>query len=263
MEFSQTVLDLKAMGYEFIYVGSSYPPLIRNRLADRQFTIQTSRQFEKLWLSQTVLPALLSLRCLLDSCSGTGPPFAAESAAETDERIAFLIAQVGRPGPTFVFAHWLLPHGPFRFDASCGHRQGPTADRRSVPDDSRDRANYLDQIGCTNRRILELVDSIRSKDGEDAVILLQADHGHGRFPSGMPTALEDATPDQVQERFDVFAAYAAPKALRDSLAAQHTPVNLLRTLFRVQWGVDEPPVEDRFYWSNTSEPLRLTPVEID
>ena len=62
----------------------------------------------------------------------------------------------------------------------------------------------------------------------------------------MPRDLDDSSADQVAERFDVFAAYAGPGGIADSLAAQRTPVNVFRALFRVQWGFDEPPLEDRW-----------------
>lgn len=54
-----------------------------------------------------------------------------------------------------------------------------------------------------------------------------------------------------------------PGSLADSLAAYSTPVNLFRTLFRVLWGADEPPLEDRHYWSGTRHPMLLTEVALD
>ena len=86
---------------------------------------------------------------------------------------------------------------------------------------------------------------------------------YGRFAGGMPPELEAVTADQVRERFDVFSAYAGPGYVADSLAAYRTPVNLFRTLFRVLWAADEPPLEDRHYWSGTRRSMLLTEVALD
>jgi hypothetical protein len=94
------------------------------------------------------------------------------------------------------------------------------------------------------------------------VIILQSDHGHGRF-GGTPPPVAKANGEQVQERFDVFAAYAGPIGIADSLAVNRTPVNLFRSLFRVLWNTEEMPLSDRHFWSNPDQPLALTNVALD
>ena len=261
MEFNSTIFDLKKLGYEFYYVGSSYPPLASNRLADVQYSRRPSREFEKLWLRTTALPPILQLCALWGLCTMRSVPFSPESASGTEARIQYLVDLIPRRERKFVFAHWLLPHGPFRFDSKCDHRTPRwTVGVDPIESDSLLRRLYVDQLQCTNRRILEVVDRIRRDGPRDAVIILQADHGYGRFVADKPTDLALATEEQVRERFDVFAAYAGPGSLGDSLAAQRTPVNVFRTLFRVLWGVDEPPLDDRFYWSDGSGSLHLREV---
>lgn len=262
MEFNQTTVDLKELGYDFYYVGSSYPPLASNRLADVQYSRRPSRAFEKLWLRTTALPPILQLCALWGLCATRSVPFSPESASGTEARIQYLVDLIPRPGRKFVFAHWLLPHGPFRFDAKCDHRPPRwTVGVDAIESDSLLRKLYVDQLKCTNRTILEVVDRIRRDGPRDAVIILQADHGYARFVADKPTDLVLATEEQVRERFDIFAAYAGPGSLGDSLAARRTPVNVFRTLFRVLWGVDEPPLDDRFYWSDGSASLDLLEVD--
>lgn len=264
MEFNQTILDMKKLGYEFYYVGSSYPPLASNRLADLQYSRRPSREFEKLWLRTTALPPILQLCALWGFCSVRSVPFNPESASGTEARIEYLAGLIPRHERKFVFAHWLLPHGPFRFDARCGHRPPRwTVGVNAIESDSLLRRLYVDQLQCTNQKILEAVDRIRREGPRDAVIILQADHGYGRFVADKPTDLALATGEQIRERFDIFAAYAGPGFLGDSLAAHRTPVNVFRTLFRVLWGVDEPPLDDRFYWSDGSASLHLREVYLE
>ena len=262
MEFNQTVIDLKRLGYEFFFVGSSYPPLAINRLADEQYSSRPSRQFERLWYGTTVLWPALQLCVTLGKCRSNDLPFNPESAAETQERIRFLVKLTRRPERKFVYAHLLLPHGPYRFDSTCNPQPSRwTIGSAAIKSDSLVRRLYIDQLQCTNRKIIEVIDEIL-KTPSEAIIILQADHGSGRFPGEVPTKLEDADADQVRERFDIFAAYLAPGAVADSLAVQRTPVNVLRTLFRVLWAVNEEPLADRHYWSDDNRPLLLREVEL-
>lgn len=264
MEFNRTSVDLKKLGYTFYYVGSSYPPLATNRLADEQYSVTVSREFERFWARTTVLPALVGLYChVLEKCKAPSLPFQPETADETESRLAFLFSLVDRPGPKFVLAHLLLPHGPYRFDEECKPRHPRwTIGPESIESDSLAERLYIEQLRCTNRRIVELVDSIQNAGGNEPIVLLQADHGSGRFPADRPTSLSAARPDQVDERFDTFAAYAGPGELPDTLAALRTPVNLFRTIFRVLWGVDEPPLDDRTYWSEEDRALLLRELSL-
>ncbi|HSM08689.1 MAG TPA: hypothetical protein VLA33_06695 [Gemmatimonadota bacterium] len=265
LEFNRTTRDLKGLGYEFVYVGSSYPPMASNRLADVQYSEIPSREFERLWTRMTVLPAVLAMVCPLTSrCVSSALHFGPESAAETEDRLAFLNSSVNRQGPKFVYAHWLLPHGPFRFAQDCRPiAPSWTTGDMMIENDSLARRRYVDQLVCTNRKILEFVDAVRATASDSSVIILQADHGDGRFPGGRPSSLEAADPDQIRERFDVFAAYAGPSGIGDSLALQRTPVNVMRTLVRVLFGFSEPPSEDRHFWSGRDRPLYLVSVDID
>lgn len=263
MEFNRTAFDLQRLGYEFLYVGSSYPPLASNRLAHDQYIDHPSREFEALWYRTTIIWPVMALCETSGKCRGRDLPFDPESAAETEGRIQALVELVERPGRKFVYAHWLLPHGPYRFDSTCNpQRSRWTIGQDVIESDSLARHLYINQLQCTNRKLLEVIDEIQSGTPE-SIIILQADHGHGRFPGEIPTRLEDADPGQVSERFDIFAAYSGPGFVADSLAAQRTPVNVLRTLFRVLWGVDEPPLTDRYFWSDPDHPLALRALDID
>ena len=263
LEFNQTAIDLKHLGYEFVYVGSSFPPMADNRLSDTRSSTGISREFEAVWSHMTIIVPVLRAHCRLTSCPLRGRPFAAENAADTERQLDVLRASFSRASPKFVYAHLLLPHGPLRFGPACEHNAPIWTTKFDGIADTTTNRLFIDQVKCTNRKLLELVDSIREESGDSSVILLQADHGYARFPAGIPSEFESAAADQIRERFDVFAAYAGPGSLADSLAAYRTPVNLFRTLFRLLWDADEPPLADRHYWSGTSQPMLLTEVAVD
>ena len=263
LEFNRTVVDLKSFGYRFVYIGSSYPPMAVNRLSDAGTGDAISREFESTWTRMTALVPAVRMKCRLLGCARQSAPFEAEDAVGTEGRLSALAAAAELPGPKFVMAHLLLPHGPFRFGPTCEHRSPVWTAGPSPAPDSVVRPAYVDQVICTNLKLLDLIDRIRATSGDSTLIILQSDHGYGRFPGGMPPDLEAAAADQISERFDVFAAYAGPGDVADSMAAYRTPINVFRTAFRVLWGLDEPPLPDLHYWSGTRQPMLLIGVDVD
>ena len=258
MERNRTVVDLQRLGYRFHYVGSSYPPLSSNRLADEQYALKPAGGFQRLYFQSTLLRPLYELCLHLGICEQPELPFMPETADDTERRIAYLLSRIDEPGPKFVYAHWLLPHGPYRFDEACNPVPSRwTIGTEMVEQDSTARRLYIGQLECTNKLLLRVVDAIRLQGRSDNVVILQSDHGHGRFPGEMPTVFARSSKDQIAERFDVFAAYAGPGNLAGSLALATTPVNVMRTLFREVWGVSEPPLDDRHFWSEGEQPLKL------
>jgi len=83
---------------------------------------------------------------------------------ETFERLD----RLGGSDSLFVFAHLILPHTPYVFDAHCGPVVAP---------DVRDRRPYLAQLQCANAMVLKLVTDLIRRPGERPIILLQGDHG--------------------------------------------------------------------------------------
>jgi Sulfatase len=75
--------------------------------------------------------------------------------------------------PRFLYAHFIMPHFPYLFDAA-GHRR---SDRQIYEErNSNPPAAYLNYLPYTNKRLEDLVLHIRQSD-PNAVILLCGDHG--------------------------------------------------------------------------------------
>jgi hypothetical protein len=260
LEYNRTVRELKRRDYEFIFFRSSYPPLSGNTLADVQIPPKLTGEFTRYWLSTTSLFPVALVACRIRSCEEKVAPFLPESPRETDEKVQALMNLASRPGPKFVFAHFLLPHGPFRLDSTCQPRE-PVWPRFQDPGERElVRRLYADQVRCANRKVVELVDGILERSPSPPVILVQGDHGYGMFARDHPLPLEDARPEQVRDRIEVLAAYHAPGAQEDLFWDEITPVNVLRTLFSEYFGFDLERLPDRTYWSEWDHPYRVTPV---
>jgi hypothetical protein len=117
----------------------------------------------------------------------------------------------------------------------------------------------VEQVECVNRQISLLVDRLLKDSRTPPIIILQADHGNGRFPFGRPPGPDEITPEQLADRISVFAAYHAPGAeaeLHDSI----TPVNALSAVLRAYFGASILPLPDHTYYSSWRAPYRFVQV---
>ena len=146
---------------------------------------------------------------------------------------------------TAVFVHILLPHYPYIFDAECNQRPPNEWMSRSDPDRgdipngivnlpegraARYRA-YLQQVACTLHQIDRLIAAIPPALRDDAIIIVQGDHG-SRIGLVDPTTVAKVSPvasDYVDAFSTMFAVRSSPiDAVYD---LRTTPITcLLRSL---------------------------------
>jgi hypothetical protein len=122
----------------------------------------------------------------------------------------------------YVFAHLLLPHNPYIYDANC--RLNPpsrwlernAADPASGPintDDSRALRYrlYAEQLRCTYRHLEAILDAIPAELEKDAVVIIHGDHGSriARVePNLSRTTPQASTPDYADSYSTLFAVRA-------------------------------------------------------
>ena len=76
--------------------------------------------------------------------------------------------------PEFIYAHLYMPHPPFYFDSAGAERSIKTLidENYTIP-----ASAYLQYVGYTNKRIVEVVDSILKNSSNPPVIIIMGDHG--------------------------------------------------------------------------------------
>jgi hypothetical protein len=227
----------------------------RNRNADLQLPPpkEVRGEFESVWQNTTMLPELLGGTCALFGCEAGRFLITAQAASLMDWKFERLKDLSGGDTPIFALAHLVLPHEPYLYQADCSHRDPywPVGTGR-LGDDEANRG-YLDQIRCANQKLAALVDSILARSRRPPVILLQADHGHGR--TGNPPPFDRLSTYQLRERMSVFAAYFLPGMPRGVVRDSVTPVNVGRLVLRHYLGADLPPLEDASYWVLEDKPF--------
>lgn len=255
---------LREHGYEIVFYRSPYSPLRSSPVADVHVPRVAVADFEVVWFAQTGLFPALRAVCGVFSCPEHGEvAFLPDSPVAHERQFASLASRQGAPGrPSFHYAHFLLPHDPFVFHADCTHRVEPY--RPGVDPDLEElelREMYAEQVGCTNRLVLETVDRILAGDGPDPVIILQSDHGFGRLMLDRPTREEVRDSDRIRERMELFAAYYVPGMEEDLTYAGVTPVNAMRSVFSEVFDLALSPLPDRSYWSDYVRPYDFVRIE--
>lgn len=261
IEDNRVSRTLKQAGYKFIFFPTAFAATERNRHADEQLPDPKAmtREFRSVWLDTTILPPLLQSICPLLGCSSESVPYAPESATSLDWKFRRIPELATRTEPVFVFAHLTVPHEPYLYDAQCDHRTPYWPDRDDGAEALKVKAAYIDQIRCINAKVERLVTEILTRTRRETIIVLQADHGHGRLGRYQP-ALDKASPSQVAERTDIFAAYYLPDAARGLISDSIGPVNAIRAIMRHYYSMPLPPLPEETFWSSQDYPYAFTQV---
>ncbi len=261
LEDNRTWRTLHRLGYRFVFMPSALPATDHNRYADLLLPdpSQLSHEFEAVWLRGTLLLPVLEWTCTHLKCSGGALPYVPETPASYDWKFRAMPGLAGGEKPVFVLAHLTVPHEPYVYDADCRHRDPYWPRTDSGAAQPAVKAAYIAQVECVNRRVEQLVTGIIGASRRPVVILLQADHGHALLGRDVPP-LVDATPAQVAERTDIFAAYRLPGAPAGLVSDSVGPVNAMRAVMRYYYGLDLPPLEEASYWSSAHRPYAFTRV---
>jgi hypothetical protein len=265
IEDSAALRFLRARNYRFIFFPTAWAATIQNRLADLQVPDpeQIPPEFEAVWRSTTLAQPVLSWVCKRMKCKHLFGPYSTEGPELIDWKFEQLRAIPGWPRdgrPLFVFAHMPLPHEPYVFHADCTAREALWPARSAGGDETQEKQAYIEQLICANHKVEQAVEQILRTSQQPPIILLQADHGHGRILGRTIPDLGDVTPDRVAERTDVFAAYYLPGTDPNIVYDSITPVNVFRMVFRAYFGAPLDPLPDRTYWSSAARPYQFTQV---
>jgi hypothetical protein len=89
--------------------------------------------------------------------------------------------------PKFIYAHIMMPHPPYYFDA-----EGNRTDF-SYSNDGKNMHKYLEQLKYTNKLLMETVSSILNSAKQPPVIIVQSDHGFRSYEGYDKLEIEHST----------------------------------------------------------------------
>lgn len=246
---------IKKFGYKYFHIGSWWEPTKRSAEATTSYN-RASRihmfglrinpnEFTQLVLQNTLFEPLLAHTLKLGSVT----LFDNDIDIGNIQHDSFLYqvdtvkALSQKPGDKFVFAHFLMPHPPFVFDAN-GNRI--TEIKSEV-----DKKAFIEQLKYTNTKMRELVEHLQNRPGKKPIIIVQADEGP--YPKDFYEAgvekfdWNKASTQDLQEKFGIISAYYLPDNPKQQPYMGISPVNTFRLLFNNYFGTDLKLLPDRSY----------------
>ena len=233
---------LKERGYTYAQIGSWWRPTQYNAFANESYSYGFS-EFDYVYLRKTMLPQLIEA-ILPGSNLAQRMRWDSGQCQRVPRQMEQIEAIGGRTTPTFVFAHILLPHEPYVFDAQGRCLSHAEVDARGV------KAGYVGQLQYANVLLRDLVSDLLDRPGKKPIIILQADEGP--FPERYATgqlSWREATSAELQMKTGILNAYFFPDRNYKALYPGITPVNSFRIVFDQYLGSEFGLLPDRVYAS--------------
>ena len=242
---------LRHHGYRYIHAGSWWWPTMWSEEADENINYFAAVPHPVMLLFQQPLVAPLA--------EALNSPLV-DDRLQQWERVHRQFEALSRvptqPGPKFVFAHILVPHPPYVFNADGSYVPRSLQGRRSR------RENYANQVMLANRIVSRLVDRILSESASPPVIVVQGDEGpYTRHMRDDLNGLRAMTPADIRFRSGILNAYHLPDGGSDLLYPSISPVNSFRVVFNAYLGTALPLLPDRVY-RHDSERRPYTLVDV-
>ena len=242
---------LESLGYQTVafYTGYTWAEwtnatyFLGDPRATKTTTVKSLVPFESSFLSRTIFPYLM------DDLTNLGvvkpSQVAPLTGGEVDRGIVrYTLSELPvvtqLRSPKFVFAHILVPHPPYLF--------GPNGEEQKLSADASyaDRLKgYRDQVLFANKSILPVIDAILAESRENAIIVLEGDHGIVEYTDGAV-------------HMKNLEAYYFPDHNYSDLYPSITPVNSFRVILSDFFGQHYPLLKDLSYFAFTSADKTFT-----
>lgn len=242
---NKVIKFLKSKGYSYIHVGSGWDPSRSNPNATRNFVMTNGRypfadEFTSGFLQTTIAAPILK-KLYPDILAVSLKPKNNDHRSRVLYEFEVFDQIIKIPGPKFVFAHILLPHDPYVLDKNCE----PLTEKQIAA--RPEIENYLNQLQCTNIKMVETINKILANSPTPPIIIIQSDEGPLPIQNPIPPkfAWSKANDDSIKEKFPILNAYLLPNIKKSNLYPSITPVNSFRLIFNLYFNTNLPLLPDR------------------
>lgn len=234
-------LFLKSQGYRYLHIGSWAGPTKTVPIADVNFKageLYLDMDEFTLKLFQTTVLSPIVRRLFPETALFEYRVQHRNRALYQFDRLKEI--PKAQKSPKFVFAHIMLPHDPYVFNATC---------EKLEPAES-ELENFLSQLSCTNKLAMAMIDGILQDSAQPPVIVIQGDEGpyeikYSYMPNNGYKAVDRRA---LQERARILNSYYLPGVDADNvLYSSITPVNSFRVILNLYFGKDLKLLPDRSY----------------
>ena len=232
---------LRGAGYKYFHLGSTWEVTRLNKHADVNFSGKAPNEFLSVLMQTNAIPIIarkwdIQIKWIESKC------FRVNAKLEMLKQIAT------RKETTYTFAHILLPHEPFVFDADGRCLSEKEAVKRTW------KANFLAQLRFTNDMILEIADELIQGSEVEPIIIIQADEGP--YPARLVEAYlnrrpfnmaEEGTDEEWFQKMGILNALYLPGVEAKGLHPRISPVNSFRIIFNEYFGASYDILPDRSF----------------
>ena len=153
-----------------------------------------------------------------------------------------------KEGPYFFYAHFSLPHSPFRYKSDCSKKDKPSNSYEGL---KKWRSYFKEQLLCTEIQLNLLVNAILERD-PTAIIVIQSDHGSSHIQYQNKDQMEWSS-EEIRLVLRNFSAFYMPKKCASNLRPGLSPVNTFRLVFSCLDGRVPDLLEDRSWTVNNEK----------
>lgn len=245
---------LRERGYTYIHVGSNYGPTESSPIADRNLRSGGPSDFLASLYDTSALPSIARRLGVLGAAPDRERRYTVgKFQLDTLDELA------SEPGPSFVYAHMLIPHPPYVFAPD-----GSFVDDAPETGPSQ-RNGYADQLAYLQTRINALVDRLLARpEDERPIIILQADEGPYPRNYARNTVEYDwatATTEELEIKYGILNAMYLPGDEAPELPPTLSSVNTFRLILGAYFSADLPLLPDRSFTSaGKFRPYDLTEI---
>ncbi len=259
IRYGSVIEQLKSLGYSYDQLGSWYEASNQAPLADQNYQPEgqltifghtfTLNNFSKMKLTNSVYWQFVKHGLKIGHYSIVSYGTIGESDA-TLYKLANLNEIAEQPaGGKFVFAHILVPHDPYYFNADGSISTSP--DGNNVGETIKEK--YVGQVEFINSQMKDLVTQIQKKTDNKAIIIIQADEGPYPMQLNGQNFDTDSVGDELDNgdmtkwsdtdlkmKYGVLAAYDVPAANKSDFATAGNSVNIFRLVLNTYFGAKLP-----------------------
>ncbi len=263
--YASVTEKLKSFGYQYYQLGTWYETDNKAPLADYNFQPEgqltifnhtfTLNNFAKMKLTDSLYWQFVQPGFRIGKFSVLSYGTISESDATT-YKLNQLQNIANQPtGGKFIFAHILVPHDPYYFNADGSLSTTPVDNNTGEPV----KQKYLGQVEFINNQMKGLIGKIKQNSHNTAVVLIQADEGpypmqlnDEQFDSGLVgdeldnNSMLNWSDQNLQMKYGVLGAYDIPKATAADLN-QANSVNIFRVIFNTYFDAKMPYLTECSY----------------
>ena len=263
---SSVIQKLKSFGYTYDLVGSWYETSNKSPLASSTYQPEgrltilnhafTLNEFDKANFTQSLYWQMAQVGLKIGHFSILSYSSISEKDATLYKLDTLNNLASQKAGGRFIFAHILVPHDPYFFNADGSINNNTGDDSQGEPI----KTKYTNQVQFINSQMEPLINKIKQNSNNQSIIVLQSDEGP--YPmifndqqfdySAVTDEINDdnmlnwSTPN-LQMKFGNLAAYYIPKASVQDLANGGNSINIFRMIFNTYFNGQMPYLPECYY----------------